>query len=427
MKKLLRIISIVLCAVLISAPFSCCAAETGFLNGIGNDFFAFFGREKINEQPLSVYEDLSYDELQSVEATMTDANIYLEHSYMTLQVERYNIVLNNWYPISFVHNGYSIYLSDLTPGTFYKIRIIYLGNPVGEYSFFTNPKGINNLKLNVDGDKRINLSWDNPRGQLTEIFKRLEGENLKYIGATYESTYKDYAVKQGNGYGYKLRFVCKNPEAVSFSEFSGVSTYVEEDIDDIIKADGYVIIRQTDANNRNIPYPYNGNSKTIGSSGCGVCASLMVIRNTSSYKPTVEGYTNELLKAGCRKSYGSDMLAIAEYMKGKYGFSYKTTKDVNELKRHLDKGYMATAHVGTANLFTTTTGHFVTVAGYAKGKKTEKVIILDPGFGVNKYSASRRVEAGIEYNSKGILTAPFDTLLADCKGEYFVLFTPPKR
>lgn len=425
MKKALNLfLSLIIALIVTLTPFCAAASDnTALLSGLGKDFYSVISRTYKSDTPLG---NIQSDELFPYDVTDDSATIYFEEKYLILKAEQYNLVLGTWEPIEFEHLGSAIYLPNLQVGTFYKIRISYLDKASSIYSFFTMPKGIQSLKLKVDDDKKINLSWSNPRHQLTEIFKKGDLDRLyHYVGATTDSTYKDNDVKQGSEYNYKLRFVCKNPEAVSFSVFSGVSTYIEEDINDIVLSHGYKIVKQTDINNRNIPYPYNDNNKTIGTSGCGVCSSLMVLLNTTNYEPKLEPYTKELIKAGARESYGSNMFKIAEYLKKEYNISYKATKDVNELKAHLDKGYMATAHVGTHSYFTTGTGHFVTVAGYVKGAREDKVIILDPGFSEKKYSELKRVEVGIDREGDGIVTAPFETLLEDCKGEYFVLFTPP--
>lgn len=424
-RKLLRFICVLLVFAFTLAPFNAYALQSGFLNGLGYDFLSFLGREKPEDPHYDIIEEMSYDDDQCVEAGETSAIIYLEKSYMSLQAEQYNIVLDNWVPIQIEHNGNSVILNNLVQSAFYKIRLSYMGNKIGEYSFYTIPPRVQNFNLEIDEDKRIILNWDNPDNMLTEIFKKKEGEYLKYIGCTNEASYKDYAVKQGEKYTYKLRFVVKNSEAVSFSGFTGASTFIEEDINDVVNTKGYILIRQNDINNRNIPYPYNDNGKTIGTSGCGVCSSLMVIRNTTSQSPTLEAYTKELLDAGCRKSYGSDMLAIAAYVRNNYHMSYVTTRSVEVLERHLDKGYMATVHVGKNQMFANG-GHYMTVAGYIKSDEGDRAIILDPYFSTKKYSDLRRVEAGIEYTDDYIVTAPFKTLLDDCKGEYFVLFTPEK-
>lgn len=426
MKKAFTSILVLIFALITAlAPCSALAFDnTALLSGIGNDFISVISRRSSGGKYRA---EIATDEFFPYETTEDSVMIFLNAKYMSLKAEQYNIILNDWEPIEFEHKGYAVYIPNLKVGTFYKIRLRYLDKASSTYSFFTNPKKIEKLELNVDGDKNINLKWSNPHGLLTEVFKKKEGENLRYIGATYGSEYKDEDIEQGKEYTYKLRFACKNSEAVSFSNFSGVSTFVEEDIDDIVLSHGYIVIKQTDENNRTIPYPYNGNGKTIGSSGCGVCSSLMVLRNTTKFEPKLAPYTRELIKAGARQSYGSDMFKIAAYLKKEYKMSYTTTKDIEVLKAHLDKGYMATAHVGTHNYFTTVTGHFVTVAGYVKGKHEDRVVILDPGFSNKKYSEISRVEAGIDVIGDGIVTAPFETLLADCKGEYFVLFTPSKE
>jgi len=79
------------------------------------------------------------------------------------------------------------------------------------------------------------------------------------------------------------------------------------------------------------------------------------------------------------------------------------------------------------NKYFARSGHFVVVAGIVKDEEeNERAVILDPTFAKAKYDVQRRVDMGIAYSDDGIVTAPFETLLADCKDEYFTLFTAEK-
>lgn len=196
-----------------------------------------------------------------------------------------------------------------------------------------------------------------------------------------------------------------------------------------VNSEKYVIIRQNDERYKTIEYPYENNGKTIGSSGCGVCSALMVLRNTTNYYTQPVDFTNQCLATDCRLAGGSDMERIAEMMNMYYSMNYTMTDSNKLLKEHLEKGYMATAHVGIKLYFSNYGGHFVTVAGIRKGKtpNEDKAIILDPSFSLKKYDDKKRKKLGIEYTSDGLVLAPFDVLYADGKDEYYVLYTPEKK
>ncbi|MBR3149022.1 MAG: hypothetical protein IKF64_02540, partial [Eubacterium sp.] len=174
--------------------------------------------------------------------------------------------------------------------------------------------------------------------------------------------------------------------------------------------------------NSTLPYPYKDNGKKLGSSGCGACASLMIVRNMTKYEPKLESYVAKLVEIGARAEYGTDIDVVAKYLHEEYKLNYSYTKDVEKLKKHLKAGNMAIAHVGK-NKYFARAGHFVVIAGIVKDKdKNERAVILDPTFAKKKYDAQKRVDMGIEYSDDGIVTAPFETVLADCKCEYFTLF-----
>ena len=197
------------------------------------------------------------------------------------------------------------------------------------------------------------------------------------------------------------------------------------EIDNIQLVNGFTIIRQNDPVNRLVPYEYTkGDGRTIGTSGCGVCAALMVVRNTSEYDTSLEAFTKEVIDAGGRVAVGSDLNNISKLMKSKYHFNYEYTSDIDKLKEHLKKGYMAVANVGASKYFSDG-GHFVTIAGIVKDDDGEEVaIVLDPSFRESKYNVKHRKEAGLKYSKDGIVTAPFDVIKDDAKMLHYALYTP---
>lgn len=187
-------------------------------------------------------------------------------------------------------------------------------------------------------------------------------------------------------------------------------------------------IQQNGSTGRNIDYPSSAHRKaTIATSGCGVCSSLMVLLNSTSYSKNLKTWTKELIKAGCRGAEGTRISKVQDYMKKKYGFTSKTTKNINALKDHLKKGYKAIANVGGKGYFSSS-GHYICVAGISK---SGKAIVLDPYYYTNKWTT---IVNGINrskyftYNSSTHeVYCSFDTIAADSKGSKYILFTPTTK
>ena len=248
----------------------------------------------------------------------------------------------------------------------------------------------------------------------------------KLLDEVKDTKYTDKDVEGDNYYYYKVRYVCRTKKSTQYSDFRHFDEqFVPLEIDNIQLVNGFTIIRQNDPVNRLVPYEYTkGDGRTIGTSGCGVCAALMVVRNTSEYDTSLEAFTKEVIDAGGRVAVGSDLNNISKLMKSKYHFNYEYTSDIDKLKEHLKKGYMAVANVGASKYFSDG-GHFVTIAGIVKDDDGEEVaIVLDPSFRESKYNVKHRKEAGLKYSKDGIVTAPFDVIKDDAKMLHYALYTP---
>ena len=188
-----------------------------------------------------------------------------------------------------------------------------------------------------------------------------------------------------------------------------------------------IYIQQNGSQGKAIPYPSSAHPKaTIASSGCGVCSSLMVLLNSTSYPRTLKWWAKRLIKAGARKAEGTDMGIVADMMCDRYGFTCVRTKDISLLKKHLEKGYKAVLHEGEKGYFSTG-GHFVCAAGITKDGKA---IVLDPYYYKGKW---KQTVNGINrskhftYNSKTHeLYCNFNTIQRDRRG-YYYLFVPTKK
>lgn len=187
-------------------------------------------------------------------------------------------------------------------------------------------------------------------------------------------------------------------------------------------------IQQNGSTGAGIKYPSSAHpSATIATSGCGVCSSLMVLLNSTSYSKTLAAWTTEMRNNGCRVAEGTDLAAVCKYMKSKYRFNYEITSDINKLIAHLKKGYKAVANVGNKGYFSSS-GHFVTVAGITN---TGKLIVLDPYYYTNKWTSTvNGIKRSNYFNyntSTHEVQCSTSTLSADSRGSKYFLFTPTKK
>ncbi|MBE6719641.1 MAG: hypothetical protein E7571_03160 [Ruminococcaceae bacterium] len=367
--------------------------------------------------------DCKEDNKVTIIANSTDAKIYISSPSLYYRITEYNILRLRWENVEFTNNTNCLTVKGLLPYSFHTYRIYAADKYIGKYSFITKPENIDRTKLDFS-KKEVKIRWTNPSNYFTEIYKKTGDSKWKLIDTVKANMYTDTDIEPDNHYTYRIRYVCRTKRDKLYSQFSEFDEiYVPVEINNILEINGYIIIRQNDPLNKTIPYPYKDNGKTIGSSGCGACASLMIIRNLTDYEPTLESYVEKLIEIGARASYGNDINKISEYLNSEYNIDYTCTKSVDKLKKHLKSGGMAIAHVGSKKLFAKA-GHFVVVAGIVKDEEeNERAIILDPSFKPSKYQKQKRIDAGIEYSEDGIVTAPFETLLDDCKDEYFTLYT----
>ena len=84
------------------------------------------------------------------------------------------------------------------------------------------------------------------------------------------------------------------------------------------------------------PHPYKyGTSGCIYTSGCGVCASLMVLHNFGFTGLDTAAWTQKCLLMGARSADGTDMDTVAVYLEKHYSIVSKRAKTVADLKNHL--------------------------------------------------------------------------------------------
>lgn len=169
------------------------------------------------------------------------------------------------------------------------------------------------------------------------------------------------------------------------------------------------------------PYKY-GTSGCIYTSGCGVCASLMVLHNFGFTGLDTAAWTQKCLVMGARSAEGTDMDTISAYLEKYYGILSKRAKTVEELKKHLKAGGKAIVCVsgGGKKLFSNG-GHYVYVGGL---DKSGNLIVLDPYWYDGKFTltAARRKYTKVK-NAREVYVQP-TALASDISGIW--LFTNAK-
>ena len=165
--------------------------------------------------------------------------------------------------------------------------------------------------------------------------------------------------------------------------------------------------RQTTTACKGIPYPSKthpykyGTSGCVYTSGCGVCASLMALRNSTTRVFDTRQWTHRCLGMGARAAEGTDMARLVA---------------------HLKQGYKAIINVsGGGKMLFSNSGHYVLAAGI---DKNGNLIILDPYWYDGKFTltAARRKYTRVK-NGREVYVRP-----ADLKGDVLSLwlFTPKR-
>ena len=169
------------------------------------------------------------------------------------------------------------------------------------------------------------------------------------------------------------------------------------------------------------PYKY-GTSGCIYTSGCGVCASLMVLHNFGFTGLDTAAWTQKCLLMGARSADGTNMDKVAAFIEWHFSIVSKRAKTVADLKNHLKAGGKAIVCVsgGGKKLFSNG-GHYIYIGGL---DKSGNLIVLDPYWYDGKFTmtANRRKYTKVK-NTREVYVQPA-ALASDISGIW--LFTAPK-
>lgn len=181
-------------------------------------------------------------------------------------------------------------------------------------------------------------------------------------------------------------------------------------------------------NYSNIPYAYNGNGKTVKTSGCGVCTAAMVF-NTYAGKElyTISQMAKFSLNAGARDNSGTNMLTLLKALcQSNPDFLFTTTNDENELVKHLKSGGMAICNQGDVYNVFSTNGHYVV----ASGMNGNNITVCDPQLYDGKYDAYERPKRIVAKTSTGCVVSPTEMgkAMQDRNPAYYlVTYSPTKK
>ena len=162
------------------------------------------------------------------------------------------------------------------------------------------------------------------------------------------------------------------------------------------------------------PEHANGHSSTVRTSGCGLCAAVMVahrLRGDTTF--SVMDALALAMKTGANHGRGTDYRIFAPAFSEREGLAWEATGDGEKLDRCLAEGGCAVAHIrirpdGSLPILSRGTGHYVTVIGR---ESDGRYAVLDPSFSVEKYQDPYRA-AKAELRGTVVFVEP-DALYAD--------------
>ena len=147
-----------------------------------------------------------------------------------------------------------------------------------------------------------------------------------------------------------------------------------------------------------IPYPTNISNPespyaTMGqieSSGCGLCACMMVVDRLSLRSLDLEEAVQMSVNGKANLGFGTDMTIFGPLVAEKFGLKFSATNSEEDLKKCLQAGGAAVIRVGGDNPETGRHGifcyvdHYVTAISY--DEESGEFCILDPAYQLGRYT-----------------------------------------
>ncbi len=156
-----------------------------------------------------------------------------------------------------------------------------------------------------------------------------------------------------------------------------------------------------------------GKTTTVKSSGCGLCAAVMV---ADRLLPNCDFGLDDALelayRCGANHGVGTEYRIYAPAFAEEMGLRLEISHNAEDLLRCLRTGGAAVARVGSGEgqgLFTRVR-HYITVIGQ---EPDGRLAILDPGFAPDKFDEPDR-RGLVELRHKFLVLCPMDTFLRQC-------------
>ena len=160
-----------------------------------------------------------------------------------------------------------------------------------------------------------------------------------------------------------------------------------------------------------------GSKATVKSSGCGLCATCMVVENMTGKSFPLIDCLELSIAVNANHSPGTDLEVLAPYVAERFDLDLVMTEDPELVREHLKKGFMAVAcaagdrpeedYVGVFSHG----GHYIAVIGI--DEDNEHIRILDPSQVPGKYEIEGRWDKVIVNGH--ILHSTMKVLAEDCR------------
>lgn len=172
---------------------------------------------------------------------------------------------------------------------------------------------------------------------------------------------------------------------------------------------------------KSTPYPKNSDkTKTIATSGCGVCSVAMAINNLCGKELyTIPALAKFSINVGARDEYGTNVTKLLNAIcKEHKEFSYTTTTNGNKFLEHLKNGGVGICNQYNSNYpLLSTSGHFC----YCPSATGNNVYIDDPGMTSSKYTTDFRQANIIKTTKTGCLVSISKLNIATSGAVYYMI------
>ena len=192
----------------------------------------------------------------------------------------------------------------------------------------------------------------------------------------------------------------------------------------VIQSSGYQVRFQNVPEFRNIAYgKWGGN---IYSTACGPSAACNALNAAGIADITIPDMCKIAEDSGARYNGGTTESVLLKALMKKYDFTFTSTNDPAQVRKHLQNGGIAIAHAGTSYRLFTERGHYLALV---KIDSSDNVTILDSYWEDDKFTDREIRRKNVKVLSTGVVQtslAQLDKACADRSPRYFLLNTNSK-